>query len=170
MMNWVHGDRDEKIRAVMRANTYAYGIGKHLSGIDPRFKWGLYNPNGFSADLTIVDGADSVTIEECCRIYLSDRLLALWNDKKYVEYFEYLESVKIDALSGRTDKFETMQIVKVDNNHIVSDDEVKDVETESSFFFSNKNYCTYSQYFMREEGPAMLRELGDYIHKKYFGG
>lgn len=119
--------------------------------------------------MTIVDGKDTVTIEECCRIYLSDELLDLWNDKKYAEYFEYLETVKRDALSCRTDRFETMQIIRVDSDHAGTIEEIKDLEVETRCFFCNKSYRTFSQYSMREDGPAMLRELGDYIHKKYFG-
>ena len=47
---------EDRIRAEMKLNTYAYGIVRSLNAIEPRFKWDLYNANGFSGDLIIQDG------------------------------------------------------------------------------------------------------------------
>lgn len=163
MITIIPGMDEDRIRAEMKLNTYAYGIIRSLNSIEPRFRWDLYNPNGFSGDLIIQDGFMVGEIPDCVRIYMSSDILNEWNSHQYDKVIDAFKDLKRYAKKGMTDLFEELQLLRVHRSKNMTAKDRGDLESSTEVLWKNRIEGMTGIYRMRNDGPAMLREIADYI-------
>lgn len=163
MFTIIPGMDEDRIRAEMKLNTYAYGIVRSLNEIEPRFKWDLYNANGFSGDLIIHDGLMVHEIPDCVRIYMADVILDYWNSHQYDKVIDAFEDLKRFTKNGMTNMFGELQLLRIHRSKNMSARDRGNLESSTEVLWSKRIEGKTGIYGIGNDGPAMLREIADYI-------
>ena len=163
MITIIPGMDEDRVRAEMKLNTYAYGIARSLNAIEPRFRWDLYNPNGFSGDLVIRDELMVHEIPDCVRIYMSDVILDYWNSYQYEKVIDAFKDLKGFTKKGLTNMFGELQLLRVHRSKNMTARVRGDLESSTEVLWSKRVENKTGIYSMGNDGPAMLREIADYI-------
>lgn len=163
MFTIIPGMDEDRIRAEMKLNTYAYGIARSLNAIEPRFKWDLYNANGFSGDLIIHDGLMVHEIPDCVRIYMADVILDYWNSHQYDKVIDAFEDLKRFTKKGLTNMFGELHLLRIHRSKNMTARDRGNLESSTEVLWSKRIEGKTGIYCMGNDGPAMLREIADYI-------
>lgn len=163
MFTIIPGMEEDRIRAEMKLNTYAYGIVRSLNAIEPRFRWDLYNANGFSADLIIQDGMMVHEIPDCVRIYMADIVLDEWNDHQYEKVFDAFKDLKYFTKRGMTNMFGELQLLRIHRSKNMTARDRGNLESSTEVLWGKRKEGKTGVYGMGNDGPAMLKEIADYV-------